>query len=139
MPLAELENLVRLGALKREPPIADELDRFLAAARKSLEDSGVALVSLEGRFDHVYKAAHSAALAALRWHGYRSEHRYTVFQCLSHTLGWDPAEWRLLDRAHNMRNRSEYDAIFEPSEAMVAELRNAVTKLVGDVARLIGA
>jgi len=31
-----------------------------------------------------YNAAHAAALATLRWHGYRSENRFTVFLCLTH-------------------------------------------------------
>ena len=44
-------------------------------------------LSLDSRFDLAYNAAHAFSLAALRWHGYRSEHRYTVFQCLGESHG----------------------------------------------------
>jgi hypothetical protein len=65
---------------------------------------------LEGRFDLAYNAAHALALAALRWHGYRSERRYIVFQCLTHTLNLSPEQWRVLDQAHRKRNVAEYEA-----------------------------
>lgn len=88
MSLPELDNLVRIGQLKSEPRNAQEVTRMLAMAQTRLGDAKLNSLSLEGRFTSAYNAAHAAALAALRWHGYRSENRYTVFQCLSHTLGW---------------------------------------------------
>lgn len=81
-----LDNLARIGQLKAEPPNATEAQRMLAMARTRLADARLAQLSDEGRFTSAYNAAHAAALAALRWHGYRSENRYTVFQCLPHTL-----------------------------------------------------
>ena len=59
---------------------------MLAMAQTRLADAGLPDASPEGRFLSAYNAAHGAALAALRWHGYRAESRYIVFQCLSHTL-----------------------------------------------------
>lgn len=61
---------------------------MLAMAGSRLADARQTNISLEGRFTSVYNAAHAAALAALRWHGYRSENRITVFQSLAHTLNW---------------------------------------------------
>lgn len=46
-------------------------------------------LSEDSQFMLAYGAAHSFSLAALRWHGYRSDSRYLVFQCLQHTLGLD--------------------------------------------------
>jgi hypothetical protein len=86
MSLPVLDNLVRIGQLKAEPRNVLELARMLEMARTRLADAQVSSLSLEGRFTSAYNAAHAAALAALRWHGYRSENRYTVFQCLAHTL-----------------------------------------------------
>jgi hypothetical protein len=60
------------------------------------------------RFDLAYNAAHALSLAALRWHGYRPDERYIVFQALAHTLQMTPEEWRVLDQAHRRRNRFEY-------------------------------
>jgi len=81
-----LDNLVRVGQLKAEPRNDKEAKRLLAMARTRLKDAQLPSLSAEGRFTSAYNAAHAAALAALRWHGYRSENRYIVFQCLAHTV-----------------------------------------------------
>ena len=85
MSLPALDNLVRIGQLKAEPRNDVEVKRMLVMARTWLADSQLPNVSPEGRFISAYNAGHAAALAALRWHGYRSESRYMVFQCLTHT------------------------------------------------------
>lgn len=41
--------------------------------------------TLASRFDLAYIAAHAFALPTLRWHGYRSDNRYLIFQSLAHT------------------------------------------------------
>lgn len=89
-------------------------------------------------FDLTYNAAHAYALAALRWHGYRSDNRYLVFQALPHTLGFPAAKWRVLDLCHNKRNLAEYEGYFDVDPRLVAdllaiagELELAVDKLVG--------
>ena len=56
-----------------------------------------------------YNAAHAFSLAALRFHGYRSENRFLVFQSLQHTIRLLPAKWRVLDQAHKKRNLVEYE------------------------------
>lgn len=132
-----LDNLVRIGQLKAEPRNDAEVRRMLAMARTRLDDAQQGRVSLEGRFTSVYNAAHAAALAALRWHGYRSENRYTVFQSLTHTLNWPAPRWRLLDVAHRKRNLAEYEGFLEIEESAVAELGALVADLVADVERLI--
>ncbi|MGA7949334.1 MAG: hypothetical protein WCA45_04130 [Thiobacillaceae bacterium] len=139
MSLAALDNLARIGQIKPEPRNDAEVRRMLAMARTRLSDAGLSKLSLEGRFTSAYNAAHAAALAALRWHGYRSESRYTVFQCLSHTLGWPAARWRILDTAHKKRNLAEYEGFLDVEESVVAELCAVVSGLIDDVARLTNA
>lgn len=109
MELDALANLHRIGQLKAEPRDDQEFDRLLRMAKSRLTDAHLKNLSAEGRFTSAYSAAHAAALAALRWHGYRSENRFTVFQCLAHTLGWPPHQWRVLDAAHQKRNLAEYE------------------------------
>ena len=133
----ELENLVRIGQLKAEPRNTLEATRMLDMARTRLADAKLSKLSLEGRFTSAYNAAHAAALAALRWHGYRSENRYTVFQCLTHTLGWPPSRWRVFDAAHQKRNLAEYEGYLDVEESTVAEMCELVAQLVSDVQRLI--
>jgi len=77
-------------------------------------------------------------LAALRWHGYRSENRYTVFQCLTHTLGWSALRWRVLDAAHQKRNLAEYEGFLEIEESGIEELCVLVADLIADVVNLVG-
>jgi len=76
-------------------------------------------------------------LAALRWHGYRSESRFTVFQCLPHTLNWPAPRWRVLDAAHQKRNLAEYEGVLDVEESGIAELCALVAELIADVAKLV--
>jgi hypothetical protein len=132
-----LDNLVRIGQLKAEPRNDREVTRMLAMAQTRLSDAKLNKLSLEGRFTSSYNAAHAAALAALRWHGYRSENRYTVFQCLAHTLRWPANRWRVLDTAHQKRNLAEYEGNLEVEESTVAEMCALVQGLIADVQTLI--
>ena len=137
MSQAELDNLVRVGHLKAEPRNVQEVTRMLAMAQTRLKDAKLNNLSLEGRFTSAYNAAHAAALAALRWHGYRSENRYTVFQCLTHTLGWPANRWRVLDTAHQKRNLAEYEGYLDVEESTVAEMCALVQGLISDVQTLV--
>lgn len=137
MSLPALDNLARIGQLKAEPRNDAEVRRMLAMARGFLVDAAVAKVSASTRFICAYSAGHAAALAALRWHGYRSENRYTVFQSLTHTLNWPAERWRVLDAAHQKRNLAEYEGFLEVEESTIAELCALVTELIADVDKLI--
>jgi hypothetical protein len=61
-------------------------------------------------------------LAALRRLGFRSNHRYIVFQVLPHTLGLGPEVWRVLDKCHNTRNLGEYEGMLDIDERLVKDL-----------------
>jgi hypothetical protein len=137
MSLPALDNLVRIGQLKAEPRNEAEVRRMLAMARIRFADAQLASLSVQGRFTSAYNAAHAAALAALRWHGYRSENRYTVFQCLTHTLNWPAPRWRVLDAAHQKRNLAEYEGFLEVEESTIAELCVSVADLIADAAKLV--
>jgi len=82
-----LDNLVKINKLKKEPPDQKEFSGMVAAATTKLKDASIAGLSMDSQFSLAYGAAHALSLAALRWHGYRSEQRYLVFQCLPHTSG----------------------------------------------------
>lgn len=65
-----LQNLLKIGQLKAEPPDQNEFNGLVAAAVNRLRDSGNPALSPDSRFSLSYDAAHSLSLAALRWHGY---------------------------------------------------------------------
>lgn len=134
-----MDNLVRIGQLKAEPRNEAEARRMLVMARTRLADAQLSNLSAEDRFTSAYNAAHAAALAALRWHGYRSENRYTVFQCLPHTLGWSVIQWRILDNAHQKRNLAEYEGYLEVEESTITALCALVAELIADADKLIKA
>lgn len=72
MPPEHLVNLARIGQLKMEARNAAEVARMLKLAKTRLADAQLPNVSRDGRFASSYGAGHTAALAALRWHGYRT-------------------------------------------------------------------
>lgn len=127
---AALANLARIGKLKAEPPDARECAGLLRSANVRLQDARLSTLSLESRFDLAYNAAHAAALSALRVHGYRSENRYLVFQCLEHTLGFTPKQWLLLDQAHKKRNLAEYEGDLDVTVGFVEELIEHAAALI---------
>lgn len=90
-----LENLLKVskGGLKKEPPSQSEINGLVKSAKRKRQDSAIAGMGEESRFDLLYNAAHALALAALRWHGFRSENRFLVFQALAHTVNFPPAKW----------------------------------------------
>lgn len=129
MTSAELENLVRTGQLKREPPGDAELDGLMRSGEARLTDAANTSLSLESRFDLAYNAAHALALAALRRLGYRSENRFLVFQTLPHTLGLPAATWRVLAKCHESRNLEEYEGSSDIDERLVVDLVEATKAL----------
>lgn len=125
MTLAELENLLGTGKLKREPPSQAEFDGLVGSGQSRLRDAKKADLSLESRFDLVYNASHALALAALRWHGFRSDNRYMVFQAIPHTLGLGAEVWQVLSKGHSARNLSEYEGHLGIDERLVSSLIQA--------------
>lgn len=121
-----LDNLVKVNQLKAESADATEFAGMLKAGDAKLADCQIDGLSDDSQFSLAYSAAHAFSLAALRWHGYRSDKRYIVFQCLKHTLGLDNAQWRILDQCHRARNLAEYEGHLEINPQLLKELIVAV-------------
>lgn len=131
MTSAELENLVRTSKLKRDPSSIKELEALRSSGERRLADAERAELSFESRFDLAYNGAHALALFALRRMGYRSDNRYLVFQVLPHTTGLPPAVWRVLAKAHERRNKAEYEGQLEHDERLLADVLAAARALQG--------
>lgn len=112
-------------SLKAEPPDAQEFTGLQRSGLARLRDASNATLSLEGRFDLAYNAAHALCLAALRLKGYRPANRYIVFQVLPHTLGFGPEVWRVLAKCHDVRNLGEYEGDLNIDERLLADLLTA--------------
>ena len=96
----ELENLVGIGKLKREPASHEEIVGLLQSAEDRLNDAGRADLSYSSRFDLAYNAAHA----------------------LAHTVGLAAEKWRVLAKAHERRNLAEYEGHLERDDQLLAEL-----------------
>jgi hypothetical protein len=117
-----LDNLVKTRQLHPEPPDQAEFDGMVSAASAKLADVRLEGLSADSQFSLAYGAAHALSLAALRWHGYRTDKRYLVFQCLKHTLQLEDAQWRVLDQCHRRRNLAEYEGQVDIDTQLLTEL-----------------
>jgi hypothetical protein len=129
-----LENLAAIGQLKVESFSESEFEGLLKSGMARLDDAKKMDLNLESRFDLAYNSSHALSLAALRWHGYRSENRYMVFQCLQHTLDMQNEMWRILDQAHRKRNLAEYEGYLDVDERLV----EAVIRVANEIVDRIG-
>jgi len=129
--MKELDNLVKINKLNAEPPDQMEFAGMVRAGKTKLNDSQIKGLSEDSQFSLAYSAAHAFALAALRWHGYRSDSRYLVFQCLGHTLGLSKAKWRVLDKCHKVRNLAEYEGHLEINPQLLSELMSITMEIQG--------
>lgn len=136
MTLENLKNLSRINQLKAEPPDQREFDGMVRSAIVRLVDAKNVSLSRDSRFDLAYNAAHSLALAALRWHGYRSDKRYLVFQCLVHTLGFSSAKAKVFSLCHERRNVGEYEGHLEVDDQLIEELIALTDELLQSVTAL---
>lgn len=131
------ENLAGPGkALRAEPPDANEFAGLQRMGLARLQDAQKPDLAVESRFDLAYNAAHALCLAALRWHGYRSGHRFIVFQLLPHTLGLGPEVWRVLSKCHDARNLGEYEGMLEVDTRLVTDLITACKQVADKLGAL---
>lgn len=130
------ERLARNRQLAAEPANRAEYDNLVRSGLARLADAENAALSLESRFDLAYNAAHALCLAALRHRGFRSSKRYVVFQVLPDTLGVEPAVWRVLDKAHKLRNQSEYEGIVDVEENLVRDVISACKEVAERISKL---
>jgi len=132
-----LENLSKIGQLKRHDTDATEIGRLLSAARRNTADAKVEAVSVETRFDAAYKAVMQLSLAALMANGYRPDtnrpgHHMTVLQSLPKTIGLAGDRVTVLDALRRKRNLSGYTGE-EIDEASMQHCLDEAGQLLEDV------
>lgn len=133
MAIEHLQNLERINQLKAEIPSEEEFNGLILSGQRRLKDSENESLSLESRFDLAYNASHALSLAALRWHGFRSNNRYLVFQCLEHTVKLSSEKWRVLDLAHRKRNLAEYEGEVDIDSVLV----NSIIRIAREIEKIV--
>jgi hypothetical protein len=131
------ERLGRHADLSVEPPDKMEFEGLVRSGLERLRDAEREANSVDGRFDLAYNASFALSLAALRHQGYRPSNRHIVFQVLPDTLGLGPEVWRVLDKAHKIRNRSEYEGVTDVDESLLRDLLAACRKVADKVQGLV--
>jgi hypothetical protein len=132
-----LERLAGPGnVLAKEAPDAKEFAGLVRSGLARLNDAEKETNSLDSRFDLAYSAAHALCLAALRHHGFRPSKRYIAFQVLPDTLGLGPEVWRVLSKADDTRNRTEYEGAIDVDERLLSDLIKACRTVADKVKQL---
>ncbi len=126
MPHEMLDNLVKARKLHPVNPSEGEISNLIRMGLAKLKDASHADISDYTKFEVAYNAAHALALAALWRAGYRSDSRYLVFQCTQHTLGLEPENRRVLDKAHHKRNLAEYEGDIDVEAPLIEALIRVV-------------
>ena len=130
------ERLARNSLLVREPANRSEFESLVRSGLARLSDAENTALSLDSRFDLAYNAAHALCFAALRYCEFRPSKRYVVFQVLPDTLGLEAAVWRVLDKAHRMRNQSEYEGVMDIEENLVRDVISACKAVANAIQKL---
>ena len=125
-----LENLARIGKLKRHRPSREEIMRLLRAAERNIRDAHVGAISVETRFDAAYKACMQCGLVALLANGYRPStstpgHHATVIQSLTTSIALPNERVIVLDKLRRLRNVSDYTGEGVSEEEAAACVRSA--------------
>lgn len=136
MSLGKLDNLVKIGSLKKEAFNESEFKGLVSSSEKRLLDAKNASLASESRFDLAYNASHSLALAALRKQGYRPQSRYIVFQILPNIIRTSAEDSRIFSKSHDSRNLAEYEGDDKVDEQLLEELIAANERLLENVKSL---
>jgi hypothetical protein len=108
-----LQNLLKIGALAEHVTDADQVNRMLASAGRSIDDSRQPSISLETRLDAAYRAVMQVSMVALWANGLRPSksapgHHRTMIQTLTHSVGLDNDRMLVLDTFRAKRNAIDY-------------------------------
>lgn len=132
-----LDNLFRIGKLKRHDVDKVEIERLLAAAERALSDAEISRISSDSRLDLAYRAIMQAALVAMLANGFRPStnepgHHQLLIQALPKTLGLAPERVRLLDAFRAARNQSAYAGV-PVSDTVALECVAAARGLIQEI------
>ena len=139
----DYDDLLKENKLKKEPDIGfDQVERLLKRSGKDLvtarqligKDEGLAAAA-------IYDAMFHAANALIRMQGYRPgtvRQHLGVIEAVSRTLGKNAENLVIkFDNMRVARNRFEYQAIFDMSEAQLEKALRDAEELVKIIAKYI--
>lgn len=134
----QLAGFRQRGLLVEHVPSGEELAQHIDKAARLLADARRSANSLEARFEIANSAGHGLLMAALKMNGHRTTsekgHRMILYQLLDVLVPGAAGAKETLSRAHNARNKSEYDGDdLDVTEAMVEDLIEGVSSVQEEV------
>jgi hypothetical protein len=132
-----LENLLKIGKLEEHETDAEQVNRMIESATRSISDARQESISSETRLDAAYRAITQLCLVALWANGFRTSkstpgHHQTMIQSIVHSVGLDPDQMVLLDTFRVKRNAIDYTGE-DVDQASVAECIAAADSLLSHV------
>lgn len=128
-----VENLVKIGQLKKTPYVEEDVGQYVANAKAYLEDAKK-LENPGSRFQLAYEGMHALSMAVLNKAGVRGDasagHRQVAFQTallIINIDGLQKGASATILNLHRRRNSDTYHAPFPPLTA--AEANTAVKGL----------
>jgi len=131
-----LQSYLSNSWIRRHQTSGKEIADLLAIADRDIQQSQVAGLSAEWRFDIAYNAALQCAVAALAASGYRAERQnkhVRTIECLKFTLGLDDKSVAFLDRCRRKRHTAVYEQVGAVSDREAEELIEVAKKLRRDL------
>ena len=109
-----LQNLLNINRLQAHTTDRIAVRKLLDAARRNLDDSKIASISADNRFDAAYKCVMQCSMIGLWAKGYRTStsqpgHHQTAIQCLTLTMDVATKAVIVLDGLRKLRNISDYE------------------------------
>ena len=137
-----LANFEKARLLAAHPVDPAEINQHVFKAGNFLKDAQNPANSLETRFSIANSAGHQLLTAALKMKGYRTTnekgHRKVLYDLLDGLVPGASKAKESLARAHNARNKADYDGDdFDVSEGLVEDVIDGVINVKEEVDYLL--
>ena len=126
----QLSGLLARNAVAAQPIDIIEIDTHVAAATAFISDLEKDGLSNQTKFVIAYSAGHQMLTAAIKMEGYKPVnqpgHRSILYDLISDLFPGAAAAQAPMTRAHNRRNKAEYEVVSDVTDAQIDELITAV-------------
>lgn len=126
----QLNGYLARNALAPHPIDMLEIESHAATAAQCIKDTDAAGLSNYMKFQAAYSAGPQMLTAAIKMEGYKpvnqAGHRIILYDMIGDLFPGAAASQVPMTRAHNRRNKAEYDIVEDVTNAQVAELIAAV-------------
>ena len=133
----QLNGLLARNALAPQPIDMLEIEAHVATATAHIKDLDNAQLSNQSKFQLAYSAGHQMLTAGIKMEGYKPVnqpgHRVILYDLIADLFPGAAAAQSPMARAHNRRNKAEYEVATDVTDAQISELVEAVKSVKEEV------